>query len=325
MFASARFDADAVCRRQSQARLDRRQPGSHAAVIDVAADPDTHSPDQSRVLLERGFEARAVNARQVRLDVAAEVVRQSRSGFNDRFVPIAFQSDHPPKIREHGQPTTAFGSGDLSRNQSDAVGIQPLIDQTQSEQLSRGPPGSSGRFHGSSQLPGGLLGQAAVILGRQDFARHRCGRLDNEPANFAPEFGQHARVVPFSCLAGSDENLFGRSHRFPGFFRLDARGRGTGFLYQLLSLRTGFRQHIPAVDFDSGELRLDLLRIGQAAGDLLAAGLQDPEDRFVRERIQHDANDPEADHLGHQMRPVDPERAGDLFESSAALRHDLQR
>ena len=66
--------------------------------------------------------------------------------------------------------------------------------------------------------------------------------------------------------------------------------------------------------------RRDPLGVGQARGDLLAAGLEHLEDRFVGERVQHRADDAEAHHLGAEVRPVDAEGLGDLGERSAALR-----
>ena len=121
------------------------------------------------------------------------------------------------------------------------------------------------------------------------------------------------------------ENLFGSHDRLLRFLRLHAGGRGAGLFDQALALGIGLAQHVLPFGFDPGQLGLDLLGVGQPAGDLLPARLEDPQDRLVGEQVQDGAHDPEADDLRDEMRPVDPERAGDLTDLSAALGGDLKR
>ena len=46
--------------------------------------------------------------------------------------------------------------------------------------------------------------------------------------------------------------------------------------------------------------------------------IQHRQDRLIREQVQQDADDAEADDLRHQMRPIDAKRPGDLFDLTVA-------
>ena len=137
------------------------------------------------------------------------------------------------------------------------------------------------------------------------------------------ELREHRGAVALGCFVRPDDDLFGGGDGLTRLFRLDSGGRRAGVLDQLLSLAVGFGQDGKALRLDPDQLRLDLLGVGQAAGDLLPPRLQHPQDRLVREQVQDTTHDPEADDLGDEVRPVNPERAGDLLDLSSALRHRL--
>ena len=110
-----------------------------------------------------------------------------------------------------------------------------------------------------------LLGEAALIVGRQDLAGDRRRRLHDQPADLALELGEHLRAVALGGLARPDEDLLGGRDRLLRFLGLHARGRRAGFLDQLLALGVGLRQHRLTLGLDAGQLGLDLLGVGQAA------------------------------------------------------------
>ena len=139
-----------------------------------------------------------------------------------------------------------------------------------------------------------------------------------------PQLRQHLRTVPLGCLAGADEHLLGGGHRLPRLVGLHARRRGAGLFDQLLAVLPGARQDGLPLGCDARQLRLDLVGIGEAVGDLLPPGLEDLQNGRVGEQVQHGADDAEADDLRHEVRPVDPERPGDLLDLATALRRGLQ-
>ncbi len=136
---------------------------------------------------------------------------------------------------------------------------------------------------------------------------------------------EHADAVALGGFARPDQDLLGGGDRLPGFLCLDASGRRTRFLDQLLSLGIGFRQHTDALRLDAGQFGLDLLGVGQAARDLLAPRLEDLQDRLVGQQVQHDAHDAEADDLRDEVRPVNAEGGSDLLELSGTLGYGLHR
>ena len=83
------------------------------------------------------------------------------------------------------------------------------------------------------------------------------------------------------------DDLFGGGDRLPRLLRLDARGRRARFLDQPLALGVGLGQDVLPLGLDPGQLGLDLLGVGQAAGDLLPPRLEHPQDRLVGEPVQH--------------------------------------
>ena len=66
------------------------------------------------------------------------------------------------------------------------------------------------------------------------------------------------------------------------------------------------------------------MSVGESGGDLLASCFEDPQDRFVRQRVEDPAHDREADALRNQMRPVNAKRARDL-SGLATLSRGLHR
>src|SRR6185436_8259832 len=167
------------------------------------------------------------------------------------------------------------------------------------------------------QPAGRLFGQAQVILGRQDLAGDRRGGLHHQPADLLLELAEHARVIAPRRLARARQDLLGRLRRLARLVGADARRRLARLLDQPLALVAGLAQDVEPLRFDARELRLDLLGVGQAGGNLLAPGLEHLEDRPVGQAVEHDADDAEADALREQVNPVHAERAGDLFD----LRH----
>ena len=85
------------------------------------------------------------------------------------------------------------------------------------------------------------------------------------------------------------------------------------------------RQDALALGLDAGELGADLFRVGKAGRNLLATRLEHLEDRLVGERVQHGADNAEADRLGAEVRPVDAKRPGDFGERPAAALRDFLR
>ena len=128
------------------------------------------------------------------------------------------------------------------------------------------------------------------------------------------------RAFALGGFVRPDDNLFGGGDRLARLLRLDAGGRRAGFLDQLLALAVGLGQDAQALRLDPGQLRLDLLGVGQAAGNLLAPRLENPQDRLVGEQVQDRAHDAEADDLRAEMGPVDAEGAGDLLDLSSCSR-----
>jgi hypothetical protein len=108
------------------------------------------------------------------------------------------------------------------------------------------------------------------------------------------------------------DDLFGGHGSFSRLLGLHARRGGARIVDELLAVRTRFREDVLTLDLDVIQLGFDLRSIGEPARDLLATGLEHLEDGLVRERVQHRADDPEADHLGAQMHPIHAEGPGDL-------------
>ena len=179
------------------------------------------------------------------------------------------------------------------------------------------------------QLPRGLLREPAVIVRRQDLAGHRRGRLHDEPADLALELGEHARALALGRLARARPG----SARRPAIafcvssaWTRAAAARASSI--SCLPSAPAFASTSCRSAVDPGQLRLDLLGVGEAAGDLLPPRLEHREDRLVGEQVQHRADDAEADDLRAEVRPVDAERPGDLLRSGhrpprrpAALAH----
>src|SRR5262249_28749097 len=94
----------------------------------------------------------------------------------------------------------------------------------------------------------------------------------------------------------------------------DTRSRNVGVLDILRTFFPGLPQYVLALGPRLGQLGFYFLGVGQTLGDLLAPGFEDLEDRSIGQGVQQRTDDGEADYLGSQMRPVDAERRGNLFD-----------
>ena len=146
------------------------------------------------------------------------------------------------------RPDAAMRSRHLAR----AALVQRTVDETEPKQLSRRTLDLPLRLHAlrflvflRRQLPRRLLSETAVIVRRQDLAGHRRRRLHHEPADLVSELGEHRGAVALGCFVRPDDNLFGGGDGLARLLRLDARGRGAGFLDQLLPLGVGFASGCP--------------------------------------------------------------------------------
>ena len=148
-----------------------------------------------------------------------------------------------------------------------------------------------------------------MVLGRQNFSGDRRARLHHQPSDLAFELGQHLGVLAHGGLVRPGDDLLGRGRRLPRFLRLQPCRRRPCVLDELPALGICPGQHLPALDLDRGQLRLDLLGVRQPPGDLLPPRRQHLEDRLVGEQVQHPADDGEADDLSEEVRPVDAEGA----------------
>ena len=98
----------------------------------------------------------------------------------------------------------------------------------------------------------------------------------------------------WSCAAASRalaDDLLGGGDGLLGFLLLDPRGCGAGLLDQLGGLGVGLRQNFLPLRFGAGQLGFDLLGVGQAFGDALAALFKHGQDALVSEEIEQDADD----------------------------------
>jgi hypothetical protein len=110
---------------------------------------------------------------------------------------------------------------------------------------------------------------------------------------------------------GAREHPLGGGHRLLRLIRSDPRRRAACLFDQPLTFGVSRRQHRASLLLDAGQFGLDLLRVGQSARNLLAPCGEHPQNRLVGEEVEHDADNPEADRLRNEMRPIDPERVCD--------------
>jgi hypothetical protein len=94
---------------------------------------------------------------------------------------------------------------------------------------------------------------------------------------------------------------------------LHARGRGPGLLDQAVGVAARLRHHLLPLRLGLQELGLDLRGVRESLLDLVAPLGEHCQDRAVRERVEHPADDREADRLRDQVGPVHAERPGDLL------------
>ena len=85
------------------------------------------------------------------------------------------------------------------------------------------------------------------------------------------------------------DDLFGGGDGFLGFLLLHAGGGGAGLLDELVGLGVGLAQHLLAGRFGPGQFGFDLLGVGEAFGDALAALFQHVENGLVGEALEQDA------------------------------------
>ncbi len=128
-----------------------------------------------------------------------------------------------------------------------------------------------------------------------------------ERGDFAFEFNEHALAFEGGGLAGFADDLLGLGDGLLRFLLLNAGGGGAGFLDELGGLDVGLFQDLLLHGFGAGQFRLDLVGVGQALGDALAALFQDGEDGFVGKFDEKTGDEREADDLREEMRPVQAE------------------
>jgi hypothetical protein len=123
-----------MCRhRVSQSLLEGGKPGPHAAVVHITADPDAHSSDESRVLLERRIQPGTVDAGETGLDAFTNIACQTGGAFDNGSVPIPIQPYEAQKVREQDETAPAFRLGDPTRDEPHTSRIRPSFDQTPKE------------------------------------------------------------------------------------------------------------------------------------------------------------------------------------------------
>ena len=69
-----------------------------------------------------------------------------------------------------------------------------------------------------------------------------------------------------------------------------------------------------------GQVGLDFLGIGQTLGDEPAPLFQHRKDGAISESVEESTHDAKADDLGNQLRPIDAEGPGNLFDLPATAR-----
>src|SRR6266850_5922384 len=89
------------------------QPPPHGAVIDIAADLDTHSANQRRILRKGSAQPRPVLAGQVSLKCRLQFGGQWLRAFDFGGVSNMVQLHQAAKIRQYSQVTARFCGGEL--------------------------------------------------------------------------------------------------------------------------------------------------------------------------------------------------------------------
>src|SRR5688572_12036437 len=249
--------------------------------------------------------ARTLSASLAALSTTA--VYRSRSDFNRRKNAVSTASP----VR--GLDAAIRLATSRTRSASGLPSIRQQTNRRRADRLAL-----SVTLMGSSQLPGGFFGQAAMVLRRQYLPRHHGCCPHDELAHVPFQIREHAGTFAVICGARTGHNLLGMRRRVRDFHLAGSHGGDACLFDELIAERVGARQYRAPLGVDLGQLATNLLGVGQARGDLLAARLEEPQDRFVGKQLQKHADDPETDHLRHQMRPVDPERACDFFHDATS-------
>src|SRR6478609_7765332 len=119
------------------------------------------------------------------------------------------------------------------------------------------------------------------------------------------------------CLG---DDLFSGSYGLPGFLFQQDVSRSARFLDGLRRLSISLLHYFLTLCFCSRQLCFHLVGIRETFSDESAPIRQHLENRPICEPVEKKTDDAEADHLSYQMRPIDTERARNLFDLPATLR-----
>jgi hypothetical protein len=184
--------------------LQRGQPGSHGAVIDITPNLDSHSSDQRRVLPKGRLQSRSVFLHQTGLHFRLYIWRQPARALDFGGVPRAVQRNQPPKMRKRDVVTARPRRRDPPHDAPRAVFVQHPFSQTKTIQLCGFALGLFAAFHWAKILFGDnlrrFLIQPSMVFRRQNLSSHVCRRLNHKPANLALQVRQHSRMILLGCF-----------------------------------------------------------------------------------------------------------------------------
>ena len=189
------------------------------------------------------------------------------------------------------------GGEALRRPAARAPSSSSPSDEAQLETAARAARCFFRRLHRTSPVPvmlragSRLLRQPALILGGQDLAGDRRGRLHHQPSDLALELGDHPLAIALGGFAGLARSRSAAAVAFCVSSSWTRAAAARASSISCLPLALAFAR-ISWRSASIGELRLDLLGVGKAFGDLLRGAPRASPGSACRRAVEHGADDP---------------------------------